>query len=149
MKPAFIENETNRPPIAPPLLLCAVLKERGIRSVALLGTRSRAEEETLRKQLFAVADADIVLPSQEDRDRVVRIVDHELARGITRERSRVDLIRLMQALKAKGAKAIALVTPELSLLIEAGDAEVPVLNATESAACEAAALDLMENRVIA
>ena len=106
------------------------LREERIYCAVVIGTRCLPEEEIWRARMRGSAAIRLVLPLEEDRELVARIIDCELAYGVTRESSRVELMRLMVTLKNRGAEAIILAAPELSLLIEEGDVPLPLFCAT-------------------
>ena len=108
----------------------AVVRRAGVQRVGLLGTRFTMEQpfyvERLRQH-----GLDVLLPEAEDRALVHRVIYEELCQGRLLERSREDYRRVMAALVAQGAAGIILGCTEIALLVDAGDAAVPLFDTTE------------------
>jgi aspartate racemase len=84
----------------------------------------------------------VLLPEQEDRDTVHRIIFEELCLGQTLEISRQHYRRIMARLVAQGAEAIILGCTEITLLVGAEDATVQLFDTTALHASAAAELAL-------
>lgn len=108
----------------------AAVRRAGVRRVGLLGTRFTMEQpfyvERLRQQ-----GLDVLLPDAEGRAMVHRVIYEELCQGLILAGSRDDYRRVMAALVAQGAEGIILGCTELALLLDAGDATVPLFDTTE------------------
>ncbi len=113
-----------------------------IRCLALVGTRYRSEEETWRTQLRE-AGIELALPLGADRELVTEMIDQELAYGLCREPSRVNLMRLLIALGGSGAQGVVFTQPELSLLVEPADCKLPLWSASRLCARRAIGWALM------
>ncbi len=104
---------------------------KGIRRAGLIGTRYTMEKGGViadrLKQKFGV---EIVIPEDEDRAEVHRIIFDELSRGKFLEPSRVTLGAVMERLVARGAEGVILGCTELPMLVEDKDASVPLFNTT-------------------
>ena len=72
----------------------------------------------------------MLLPTGQDRDTVHRIIFEELCLGKTLETSRQHYRRIMADLVAQGAQAIILGCTEITLLVGAEDASVPLFDTT-------------------
>ncbi|HWU77879.1 MAG TPA: aspartate/glutamate racemase family protein [Rhodanobacter sp.] len=107
----------------------AAVRQAGVRRVGLLGTRFTMEQpfyvERLRQQ-----GLDVLLPDADDRVLVHRVIYEELCRGQLLASSRDDYRRVMAALVAQGAEGIILGCTEIALLVDAGDASVPLFDTT-------------------
>ena len=108
----------------------AAVHRAGVRQVGLLGTRFTMEQpfyvERLQQQ-----GLDVLLPDADDRATVHRVIYEELCQGRILTRSRDDYRRVMAALVARGAEGIILGCTEIALLVDAGDAAVPLFDTTE------------------
>ncbi|MDE1893945.1 MAG: aspartate/glutamate racemase family protein [Pseudomonadota bacterium] len=108
----------------------AAVRRAGLRRVGLLGTRFTMEQpfyvERLRQR-----GLEVLLPDAADRAMVHRVIYEELCRGVLLAGSRDDYRRVMAALVAQGAEGIILGCTELALLVDAGDAAVPLFDTTE------------------
>ena len=109
----------------------------GLKRIGLLGTRFTMEQdfyvERLRQQGLQV-----LLPGPAERDTVHRIIYEELCLGQLREDSRQHYRRIMDSLVAQGAQAIILGCTEITLLVGAADASVPLFDTTALHAAAAA-----------
>ena len=105
------------------------IQKAGLTKIGLLGTRFTMEQsfyvERLRQQGLQV-----LLPVQTDRDCVHRIIFEELCLGELHEASRQQYRRIMASLVEQGAQAIILGCTEITLLVGAQDASVPLFDTT-------------------
>ena len=113
------------------------IHQAGHTRIGLLGTRFTMEQafyiDRLRQQGLQV-----LLPDQEDRDTVHRIIFEELCLGQIVDSSRAHYRRIMATLVAQGAQAIILGCTEITLLVGAEDATVPLFDTTALHAIAAA-----------
>ena len=116
----------------------AAIRSAGLIKIGLLGTRFTMEQAFYKDRLSAQHGLQVLLPSAEDRDTVHRIIFEELCLGQTLETSRQDYRRIMAALVDQGAQAIILGCTEITLLVAAGDASVPLFDTTALHASAAA-----------
>ena len=72
----------------------------------------------------------MVVPDAADRDTVHRIIYDELCLGVVREVSRDAYRGVIARLVEKGAQAVILGCTEISLLVRAEDASVPMFDTT-------------------
>ena len=107
----------------------AAVRQAGVQRVGLLGTRFTMEQpfyvERLQQQ-----GLDVLLPDADDRATVHRVIYDELCQGRILDHSRDDYRRVMAALVAQGAEGIILGCTEIALLVDAGDAAVPLFDTT-------------------
>lgn len=102
----------------------------GHRRVGLLGTRYTMEQEFYRERLMRPHGLEVLVPGASDREVVHRVIFDELCRGKTLEPSRAEYRRIIAALVARGAEAVILGCTEISLLVDAADASVPLFDTT-------------------
>jgi aspartate racemase len=121
--------------IADPTALA--IQRAGHTRIGLLGTRFTMEQdfyvERLRQQGLHV-----LLPDQDDRDTLHRIIFEELCLGQIVDSSRQQYRRIMAKLVEQGAQAIILGCTEITLLVNAADASVPLFDTTALHASAAA-----------
>jgi aspartate racemase len=106
------------------------IKQAGYTKVGLLGTRFTMEQEFYKDRLRELHGLEVVVPQQEERDLVHRIIYEELCLGKVLPASRSAYQRIMSGLVAQGAQAIILGCTEISLLVDPGDALVPLFDTT-------------------
>jgi aspartate racemase len=116
----------------------ADIVQAGFSTVGLLGTRFTMEQPFYRDRLETLHGLRVLTPNQSDRGVVHRIIFEELCLGRLIASSREQYQRIMQALVAQGAQAIILGCTELSALIGAADASVPLFDTTAIHARKAA-----------
>ena len=115
------------------------IKRAGLSCVGLLGTRFTMEQDFYRARLERQHGLQVMTPNSADRDTVHRIIYEELCLGKIEPASRLEYRRIMAALKAQGAQAIILGCTEITLLVDASDADLPLFDTTHLHA-QAAAL---------
>jgi aspartate racemase len=99
-------------------------------TVGLLGTRFTMEEAFYRDRLRHDHGIDVLVPGAADREKVHRIIYDELCLGQVRDASREVYRVVMARLVAQGAQAVILGCTEISLLVGAPDATVPLFDTT-------------------
>ncbi len=97
------------------------------RRVGLLGTRFTMEQGFIRDRL-AGRGLEVIIPGDEDRLVVNRVIYDELCQGRVLETSREAYDRIIAGLVDRGAEAIVLGCTELGLLVET--APVPLFDTT-------------------
>ena len=108
----------------------AAIKHAGHAVVGLIGTRFTMEEAFYRDRLRDRHGLRVIVPDTADRDLVHRVIYDELCLGNALPGSRAEYRRIMSALVAQGAQAIILGCTEISLLVDASDASVPLFDTT-------------------
>ncbi|CND97397.1 putative aspartate/glutamate racemase [Yersinia kristensenii] len=109
----------------------AQIKQQGISKVGLLGTRYTMEQDFYRGRLTQKHNIEVITPESEDREIINRIIYEELCLGIISETSRQEYRRIIGHLEALGAQGIIFGCTEITLLVNAQDATVPVFDTTE------------------
>lgn len=124
------------------------IKRAGYTRIGLLGTRFTMEQAFYKDRLRERHGLDVIVPAQEDRDIVHRIIYEELCLGRIVDGSRDEYRRIIAGLVEQGAQAIILGCTEISLLVAQQDAAVPLFDTTAIHARKAAewALTSMEKK---
>jgi aspartate racemase len=107
----------------------AAARRAGAGTIGLLGTRYTMEHGFYRERLEEHG-LHVLVPGQEDRELVHRVIYDELCRGVVREESRAGYLRVIDELAGRGADAVALACTEIELLVDAGHTGVPLLPTT-------------------
>jgi aspartate racemase len=121
----------------------AAVKQAGIHTVGLLGTRFTMEEDFYRGRLATPHGLKVVIPDTADREVVHRVIYDELCLGVTKEGSRAAYREIISRLVAQGAQGIILGCTEIGLLVKAEDAPVPLFDTTALHAAAAVKLALV------
>ena len=105
------------------------IKAQGLRKVGLLGT-GFTMNQAFYKDRLETHDLEVLLPEKPDRDIVDRIIFDELVQGKILETSKLEYVRIMQELVARGCEGIILGCTEIMLLVNQSDSNVPVFDTT-------------------
>lgn len=105
---------------------CAIA-DAGLSCIGLLGTRFTMEQSFYRDRL-ATHGITAVVPDDDDRECVHRVIYDELCRGEIRAASRAHYRSIIERLVARGARGIVLGCTEIAMLIGADDVSVPVFD---------------------
>ena len=108
----------------------AAVKQAGIRTVGLLGTRFTMEQEFYRGRLMARHGLTVIIPDPANREIVHRVIYEELCQGDLRAESRAQYRAIMQRLVDAGAEGIILGCTEIALLVRPEDAPAPLFDTT-------------------
>jgi len=119
------------------------IKQAGLSSVGLLGTRFTMEQAFYRDRLQQLHGLNVLIPSKEDREIIHRVIYEELCFGKIVPASQADYRRIMGDLVAQGAQAIILGCTEISMLVKQEDSSVPLFDTTSIHANSAAAQALI------
>lgn len=106
------------------------IKTCDIKNVGLLGTRFTMEQDFYKQRLIDVYGLNVIIPNEQDRNAIHRIIYDELVKGIIREESRIIYREIIARLIDDGAEAIILGCTEIMLLVEQSDSAVPVFDTT-------------------
>ncbi len=104
------------------------IKSRGLRRIGLLGTKYTMEGDFYKGRLVDRHDLEVIVPDDEGRETVHRVIYDELCTGERKESSRAEFIRIMETLAARGAEGIVLGCTELGLLVSDEDSRVPLFD---------------------
>jgi len=121
------------------------IKGQGLRKIGLLGTRFTMEQDFYRGRLQEKHQIDVVTPDEADRAIVHRIIYEELCLGMIKEDSREEYRRIISKLEQQGVEGIILGCTEITLLVGAEDASVPVFDTTAIHALAAAEFALKQD----
>jgi len=107
------------------------VKEQGLKSVGLLGTRFTMEEDFYRGRLEKLHKLKVVVPDQSGREFVHNVIYDELVQGVIKDPSRQGYKEVIQDLEKEGAEGIVLGCTEIGLLVKKGDVSVPIFDTME------------------
>ncbi|KNB54359.1 aspartate/glutamate racemase family protein [Streptomyces caatingaensis] len=102
------------------------VRAAGVRRVALLGT-AFTMEQSFYKDRLAAGGLDVLVPGEEGRRTVHRVIYEELCAGVVREESRAAYREIIRELVvAGGAEGVVLGCTEIELLVRPEDSPVPL-----------------------
>jgi aspartate racemase len=105
------------------------IKGRGIRRVALLGTRYTMENEFYQNKLLGYG-IETIVPKTDERNFVHDSIFEELVHEVFRDETKQRYLELMEELRGRGAEAIILGCTEIPLLIKQADTDIPLFDST-------------------
>jgi len=105
------------------------IQQAGIQSIALLGTKYTMEQDFYKKRIeqFGI---DVIVPNEEERTVVNRIIYEELCLGRIEAASKERYLQVIDNLMKAGAQGIILGCTEIGLLIKQDDVPIPVFDTT-------------------
>ncbi len=106
------------------------IKVKNMSTVGLLGTRFTMEEDFYTGRLKEKHGINVLIPKEEDRKIIHKIIYQELIAGILKEESRQRFQEIIQNLKKAGAEGVILGCTEIPLLIKEKDSDLPVFDTT-------------------
>lgn len=120
-------------------VVAKAIHEKGLKTVALLGTKFTMQKEFYKEGLSKHGIKTLV-PKPEVMSRVHAIIHDELFKEIISADSKTFLLKLIDELVTEGAQGVILGCTELPLILRESDLKVPCFNTTELHAL--AAVDL-------
>lgn len=106
------------------------IKTAGLSKVGLLGTAFTMEHDFYKGRLTDKHGLDVIVPNEQDRATVHRIIYEELVAGKVTETSREAYRQVIAHLVQDGAQAIILGCTEIMLLVKQEDSAVPIFDTT-------------------
>lgn len=107
------------------------IKQAGITTVGLLGTRFTMEQAFYRERLRTPHGLHVLIPPLQDREIVHRVIYEELCLGKLTDEAKTNYRRIIGDLVAQGAQAIILGCTEISMLVSPDDSAVPLFDTTQ------------------
>ena len=104
--------------------------KRGIKKVALLGTRFTMEKDFYKQFLMDKFNIEVIIPALEGVEQVHRIIYSELVHGKIRNESREIYKTIISELGKEGAEGVILGCTEIPLLISESDVNIPTFDTT-------------------
>ncbi len=102
----------------------------GLSTIGLLGTRFTMEEDFYVCRLIDKYGLTVLLPDQDERELVHRVIYDELVIGKINPESKAHYIEVIENLVARGAEGIILGCTEIGLLVKDEDSRVPLFDTT-------------------
>jgi aspartate racemase len=116
------------------------IKKQNLSKIALLGTQFTMTQDFYKQRLID-AGLEVLIPAENERAEVHRIIKKELCVGEFKDSSRQYYIDVINGLAKQGAEGVILGCTEIGLLITQADSPIPVFDTTAIHA--AAAVDFL------
>lgn len=104
--------------------------EKGLKKVALLGTRFTMEKDFYKNYLAEKFNIQVIIPEEKDREVIHDTIYGELVHGIIKNESRNKFKQIIANLEKHGAEGAVLGCTEIPLLISQNDTSIPVFDTT-------------------
>jgi len=105
------------------------IRRSGANTVGLLGTKFTMEQDFYRGRLQEQG-LEVLIPAEEDRNAVHRVIYQELVLGKVRRESRDRYLDIIQELNQRGAEAVIAGCTEIGLLVKQEHTGVPLFDTT-------------------
>lgn len=103
------------------------LDKKEIKKVALLGTKYTMEQDFYKNKLID-RGIEVVIPDEEDRAEVNRVIYEELCLGKISPLSKKRFLEVMDKLVGKGAQGIILGCTEIGFLVQQKDTDISLFD---------------------
>ncbi len=107
------------------------IQKKSYKKLGLLATRFSMEEDFLTSRYREKFGIETIIPDENDRKDVHRIIYEELVKGIISDKSKQRYLEIIEKLIRNGAEAIISGCTEIELLIKPGDISVDLFQTTK------------------
>ncbi|MDD9895582.1 MAG: aspartate/glutamate racemase family protein [Gammaproteobacteria bacterium] len=121
------------------------LIDDGISKVGLLGTAFTMEKSFYKDRLTEKFAIEVVVPDEDQRALVHKVIYEELCLGKINEGSRTAYLEIIQQLHQRGAQAVILGCTEIALLVSQQDTNIPLYDTTAIHAAQAVRFALAQD----
>ena len=101
--------------------------EKGLKNIALLGTKYTMEQDFYKSKLIEKG-INVIIPDKNDIEIINEIIYDELCLGTINSDSKKKFLEIVDKLRSKGAEGIILGCTEIGLLIKNEDTDVPLFD---------------------
>ena len=101
--------------------------EKGLKNIALLGTKYTMEQDFYKSKLIEKG-INVIIPDKNDIEIINEVIYDELCLGIINSNSKKKFLEIVDKLRNKEAEGIILGCTEIGLLIKNADTDVPLFD---------------------
>ena len=101
--------------------------EKGLKNIALLGTKYTMEQDFYKSKLIEKG-INVIIPDKNDIEIINKVIYDELCLGTINSDSKKKFLEIVDKLRSKGAEGIILGCTEIGLLIKNADTDVPLFD---------------------
>ena len=101
--------------------------EKGLKNIALLGTKYTMEQDFYKSKLIEKG-INVIIPDKNDVEIINKVIYDELCLGTINSDSKKKFLEIVDKLRSKGAEGIILGCTEIGLLIKNEDTDVPLFD---------------------
>ena len=125
-----IESATSIPLLHIADATADAVKAKGLHTVGLLGTRFTMEGDFYKGRLEKDHGLKVLVPDNDGREIIHRIIYDELVQGEIRDASREAYLDTITNLQNQGAEGVILGCTEIPLLVKQADVDLPIFDTT-------------------
>ena len=104
------------------------IQKKGLKKVALLGTKFTMEKDFYTKKLINDFELEVLIPDENDRQIIHDIIYNELVKGQFTNKSKQKIIKVIEKLQNQGVEGVILGCTELPILITESDIKIPTFD---------------------
>ena len=119
--------------------------EKGLKNIALLGTKYTMEQDFYKSKLIEKG-INVIIPDKNDIEIINEVIYDELCLGTINSDSKKKFLEIVDKLRNKGAEGIILGCTEIGLLIKNEDTDVPLFDTAIIHAEQAAIYSIKDSR---
>jgi len=119
--------------------------EKGLKNIALLGTKYTMEQDFYKSKLIEKG-INVIIPDKNDIETINEVIYDELCLGTINLNSKKKFLEIVDKLRSKGAEGIILGCTEIGLLIKNEDTDVPLFDTAIIHAEQAAIYSIKDSR---
>ena len=101
--------------------------EKGLKNIALLGTKYTMEQDFYKSKLIEKG-INVIIPDKNDIEIINEVIYDELCLGTINSNSKKKFLEIVDKLRNKGVEGIILGCTEIGLLIKNEDTDVPLFD---------------------
>jgi len=101
--------------------------EKGLKNIALLGTKYTMEQDFYKSKLIEKG-INVIIPDKNDIEIINEVIYDELCLGTINFNSKKKFLEIVDKLRSRGAEGIILGCTEIGLLIKNEDTDVPLFD---------------------
>jgi aspartate racemase len=124
-----LETDINLPVIHIAKATASAIKSKGLKKVALLGTKFTMEMDFFKDKLKEQG-IETIIPTEEERTYIHSTIFDELGKGLIKAETKKKYLDMIDGLVKQGAQGIILGCTEIPLLIKQEDCPTPLFDTT-------------------
>ena len=124
-----VKNVVNIPVIHIAEATSKMIVEKKLKKVSLFGTKYTMEKDFF-KDILKQFGIETIIPNEEDRNEIHRVIYNELSVGELKATSKANYLNIIKKQIENGAEGVILGCTEIPLLIKQEDVSVPVFDTT-------------------
>jgi aspartate racemase len=106
------------------------IQRAALKRVGLLGTAFTMEKPFYRERLQNEFGLEVLIPDDDERQMIHRVIYEELVGGTVRAESRAAYLAVIERLRQRGAEGIILGCTEIMLLVDQDHVDLPLFDTT-------------------